>query len=282
MDFANSFDLDLFHVPSPKAKRSTRPQDYTARWVHEGWVLDKPQSFEAQFDTKMGPNELLSGIERLYLLRRYSDALPLARRWIACNARRRKPILHHEIYDLASRCAWRLGDINEALTLLQPAIEMSHDPGILFFHSKLLALKGSQEDAVRGFRRYLELRTTDYMAWKEIAAALLACARSRDGEQARLAEYLASRAMMRALRRLTRSPREDNEISKLHESTEMAEMRGFVALHDRDAGDRLFTSEDVHGLFEEDVAAFLFEFLAVDINDDGADDVGEDIAVLAL
>ncbi|KAJ3209930.1 hypothetical protein HDU67_005822 [Dinochytrium kinnereticum] len=294
MDFSN-FDLDIFETAVRRPRLvTTVASSYKAITVYDGWFTQKGLEFEEQFQTKLGPNELLSAAERLYLLKDFEGALSISVRWLEANRKRKKPIQHLDIYDLAARCASRLGRPEDARRYLEnlPPI---NDPGVFYLKGQIMGQCGDFNLAFHCFRQYLEARPTDYTAWREIAYLFWkqrsAC-QSEEGVARKVNwEYScaswAHKCMKKALARVDKSSRERDAtpLSSLHRRTELKDMEDFIET--TNALLRSLTPTETASLLylelDTEVAEWIDSLLDVkreDLADDG--DLQEEKAAKAL
>ncbi|KAJ1548480.1 hypothetical protein HK405_003031 [Cladochytrium tenue] len=131
----------------------------------------------AAFAKKNGPNHVAATIDRLYLARRYAEALVLCRAWLVLNSAARKPAHAHEVLDAAARCARRLRRHGDAAAFAGAAVSArSENAGLLATAAAVSAEAGDVISAVDLCGRYLKLRPNDYVAWKDLTATFLAYA----------------------------------------------------------------------------------------------------------
>ncbi|KAJ3108267.1 hypothetical protein HDU97_001801 [Phlyctochytrium planicorne] len=234
MDFSSSFSNDLFDVkPKRELIRKHDPSTYKARRVYDGWFGDQG-GFEAQYKTKLGPSEVLSTIERLYLLKNFEDAISLVDKWLEANAKRKKPIQQIAIYDVGARCALRLKDPQRALKYLRMA-PTENDIGILFLTARVLGMCQETNEALRHFKKYLDIRTSDYLAWKEIGNMFFNLTPHYEtiedgGKSASMCRKRAFQCMQKSLKRVSLSPRIATELSECHAKKEIVEMEKIISL----------------------------------------------------
>lgn len=170
----NDFDDSLFATAEKRQRHfKAAVGDYCPPIVSEAYHTNALAMHKIPdiFATKLGPNDVQSIIDYLYLQHNFTEALAVCREWLHLNSLREKQLQTNEILDTASRCLKRLGRPEEALDMLQQCSHNKVDLGIDFFIAELQGLNGEIR-FVEGFGRYLDSRNNDYMAWKRISESL--------------------------------------------------------------------------------------------------------------
>ncbi|KNC99640.1 uncharacterized protein SPPG_05023 [Spizellomyces punctatus DAOM BR117] len=156
---------------APKRQRHFIDWSYRMNATLDGWFHKNPDPLSKRFNTKLGPNELVNAMEHHYLYKNYDAALSLSLEYLHLNSALPKPMKAGEALEIAGRCALKLGRVDQALLITEP-LEMSKEPGQLFFRAHLLRLNHRPVKALDRFITYLNIRTNDPNAWQEIAAIL--------------------------------------------------------------------------------------------------------------
>ncbi|KAJ3414687.1 hypothetical protein HDV05_006222 [Chytridiales sp. JEL 0842] len=258
------FDDSLFETKPVKVRHVTaRPEDYQARIASDGWFNSPESSWESQFTTeRLGPNNLQYMVERLYLLKDYTQALKASEKWMELNEARSKPMQQLDLTLIAARCALRLDQPAKALQFLEKASATSHDPDLISLKGHTLRLLGRCHEALKHYKHNMELRGNDYKTLKELAllfenhqqcwdpvSSSFSCAPKQQQEdeetekptisisveeikdQCRHGAYA---AMQRAHWLAIRSGRPDSEIAKRNEAVELSSMAQYVAKYKPD------------------------------------------------
>ncbi|KAJ3329518.1 hypothetical protein HDU76_007752 [Blyttiomyces sp. JEL0837] len=205
-----------------------KASDYQVPIVSDGWLGNRGLSVKELFRTKTGPNEILSIAERLYLLKKYEEALTLSMQWLEENKNMKQPFQNHEICDLAARSAMKLGKLSEARALVTEDTSVN-DIGYQCLKAQVLAANGLVDDAIQSFKRYLELRPTDYKVWKEISKMLLENkALCQAKEEQDVLTYWAMKSLKLSFRQISRSRRDWTSVSYVNEEVELKGMKELI------------------------------------------------------
>ncbi|KAI9338944.1 hypothetical protein DFJ73DRAFT_949307 [Zopfochytrium polystomum] len=154
---------------------SANEDEARGRWFRSFWHTPALATLPALFATKLGPNDIQSLIDHLYLRRDYAAALHACRAFLAliAAARPHRRIHAHEAHETAARCALRLGQFADAREHADAALADRPDlPGVVALAADARARAGDCGGALRLWRKYLGARPNDYRAWMEIADAL--------------------------------------------------------------------------------------------------------------
>ncbi|KAH6565942.1 hypothetical protein BASA50_002071 [Batrachochytrium salamandrivorans] len=166
---------DLFEI-EPHRQRHYIDHSYAPRNIVDGWFRSQGEQVATNFNTKHGPSLTLNTIEHSYTHGDYTTALALSQAWLAANTST-TTILNtgstklnsRDVLEIAARCELKLGRPAAALAFMSQIKDTLRDPGLAFFHGKLLRLNGCHSNAVEYFLDYLDMRGNDYTAWVEIS-----------------------------------------------------------------------------------------------------------------
>ncbi|KAJ3012424.1 UNVERIFIED_CONTAM: hypothetical protein HDU68_001187 [Siphonaria sp. JEL0065] len=178
-------DLDDECEKTPVAPRKVMPASYPYPLVADGlFNVDLSLPFSETFnESKLAPSNIQSLIERLYLLKDYSQCLHLASLWIKENSTREKPFGCLEVCDIAARSALRLGDIKSAIRILEasPDVDLTHPTqttaGVFMFYARLLREAGDGVKALNVLTLYFKVRAKDFRGFMELYEVV----KGRDG-----------------------------------------------------------------------------------------------------
>ncbi|KAJ3289143.1 hypothetical protein HK104_007708 [Borealophlyctis nickersoniae] len=178
-------DEDFFETPKPQRHFIDRSYKMTPT-VHEV-VVDR-------FKDKTGPGEVLHAVECGYVVGQYEESLALAKEYIRVNGSQPRPMRVTEASELAARCALKLERPKEAWDLF-----------------------GSVE--------YLNARTNDYAAWKEICQAFTDIAITlHDSKSRSCLLHWAVLSIDLAIHLYTRAAHPDTPIAKVATAVELRNM----------------------------------------------------------
>ncbi|TPX65942.1 hypothetical protein SpCBS45565_g04786 [Spizellomyces sp. 'palustris'] len=215
---------------TPKQQRHFIDWSYRMNATFDGWFHKSPDPLSKRFSTKLGPNELVNAMEHHYLHKDYDSALSLSLEYLKLNSALPKPMKAGEALEIAGRCALKLRRVDEALLITEP-LEMSKEPGHLFFRAQLLRLSNHPLEALDRFITYLNSRTNDPNAWQEIAVILLSLS-----EQCKPWALL---SLNHARYLLTRSQRLATPIAERNASVVLASLDKRIEELERECGDQL-------------------------------------------
>ncbi|KAI9193614.1 uncharacterized protein BJ171DRAFT_525244 [Polychytrium aggregatum] len=261
-------DSDDLFEQTPKRNRHVIDTDFAARALPRGWLLGASLDVSARFGEKLGPNQIINGIEILYLQRKYEECLGLVAEFVKHNAARPKPIQIKEICEIGARCCLRLGRNEEALAWIEKPAEPNREPGYYFLIAQIYRLNHHFIKSLTCYREYLHIRSNDYLAWKEIALLFHSIYESKQASRDLL--VIAVLSMRYSYRLLLRSPRPSTVFSQANlrkegafiESTTQAWEAVFVVPQDNQDPGRSLDDIDVAKVDREAIRVHLNEDLA--------------------